>query len=50
MKKCRLFSEGQPESIVQDIENMVQSYVEKVLIHLTREVWEIAFVLIFTFL
>jgi len=25
-----LFAEGQPESIVQDIENMVRSYVEKV--------------------
>ena len=25
-----VFSEGQPESIVQDIENMVRSYVDKV--------------------
>lgn len=24
------FAEGQPESIVEDIENMVRSYVEKV--------------------
>lgn len=24
------YSEGQPESIVQDIENMVRSYVDKV--------------------
>lgn len=27
------FSEGQPESIVEDIENMVRSYVEKVMNH-----------------
>lgn len=26
-----LYSEGQPESIVQDIETMVRSYVEKVM-------------------
>jgi hypothetical protein len=26
------FAEGQPESIVEDIENMVRSYVEKVRI------------------
>jgi len=27
---CPSFSEGQPESIVQEIEAMVRSYVEKV--------------------
>lgn len=26
------FTDGQPESIVQDIENMVRSYIEKVII------------------
>lgn len=26
----RVFVEGQPDSIVEDIENMVRSYVEKV--------------------
>jgi hypothetical protein len=25
------YAEGQPDSIVQDIENMVRSYIEKVL-------------------
>ena len=28
------FTEGQPESIVEDIENMVRSYVEKVIVFL----------------
>lgn len=29
-KSALSFTEGQPESIVEDIENMVRSYVEKV--------------------
>lgn len=28
---CLLITEGQPESIVQEIETMVRSYVEKVI-------------------
>lgn len=30
LSKILSFAEGQPESIVEDIENMVRSYVEKV--------------------
>lgn len=29
--KILFFAEGQPESIVEDIENMVRSYIEKVI-------------------
>lgn len=29
--RCLLLTEGQPESIVQDIENMVRSYIAKVI-------------------
>ena len=31
--KILFFAEGQPETIVEDIENMVRSYVEKVIMH-----------------
>lgn len=31
---CLFFTDGQPESIVMDIENMVRSYIEKVLCNL----------------
>lgn len=33
-----IFAEGQPESIVQDIEIMVRSYVEKVIRKLQNRV------------
>lgn len=31
--------EGQPESIVQDIENMVRSYIEKVIFSLDLKIF-----------
>ena len=38
--------DGQPESIVQDIENMVRSYIEKVIVlillkNMQKDIWHI---------
>ena len=46
-----LFAEGQPETIVEDIENMVRSYVEKVMMdYLYLQKYNIPFLMGFLYL